>query len=126
MEVLRSFLVNTTTGVFLDVIFLFIYFIVLAAISTPLTLILIVALPIHLAIYQIYGPFLRKRLRSQFDAGANHPGRMVEDITGISAIKSLSAEKKARERLNDTLSASISAGYKVGMTQLFHQKTVFL
>ena len=45
-DTIRSFLVNTTTGVFLDLLFVIIYIVVLLMLSVPLTIIIICALPI--------------------------------------------------------------------------------
>ena len=48
-DAIRAFLVGTTTGVFLDLIFVFIYVAVLLALSVPLTLIILAALPVQIS-----------------------------------------------------------------------------
>ncbi|EFO28650.1 ABC transporter, ATP-binding protein [Roseibium sp. TrichSKD4] len=102
-DTIRNFLVGTTTGVFLDLLFVVIYIGVLLALSVPLTMIVLIALPLQALIYFAFGPFLRQRLRVQFDAGAKHQAQMVENISGIAAVKALSAEGKMLERLDQTL-----------------------
>lgn len=123
---IRAFLVGTTTGVFLDLMFVFIYIAVLFALSVPLTLIILAALPIQILIYLGFGPFLRRRLRAQFDAGAAHQTQMVENISGIAAVKALSAEDKMLERLDQTLHANLNAGYRVGMLNVLNDKLLFV
>ncbi|MDR5876027.1 peptidase domain-containing ABC transporter [Halomonas sp. CUBES01] len=125
-DTIRAFLVGTTTGVLLDVVFVFIYIGVLFTLSVPLTLIILVALPIQFLIYFGFGPFLRRRLRAEFDAGAQHQNQMVESIAGIDSIKALSAEKKVLERLDKTLHASLNASYRVGLLQIWSSKLLFV
>ncbi|WP_322895744.1 MULTISPECIES: peptidase domain-containing ABC transporter [unclassified Yoonia] len=125
-DTIRAFLVGTTTGVFLDLLFVFIYIAVLFTLSVDLTLIILAALPIQFLIYFGFGPFLRRRLRVQFDAGAAHQTQMVENISGIAAVKALSAEGKMLERLDQTLHANLNAGYRVGLLNIWNDKLLFI
>lgn len=125
-DTIRAFLVGTTTGVFLDLIFVFIYIAVLFTLSAELTLIILAALPVQILIYLGFGPFLRRRLRVQFDAGAAHQTQMVENISGIASVKALSAEGKMLERLDETLHANLNAGYRVGLLNIWNDKLLFI
>lgn len=125
-DTIRSFLVGTTTGVFLDLVFVFIYIGVLFTLSTELTLIILAALPIQILIYFGFGPFLRRRLRVQFDAGAAHQTQMVENISGIASVKALSAESKMLERLDQTLHENLNAGYRVGLLNIWSDKLLLI
>lgn len=125
-DTIRSFLVGSTTGVFLDLVFVVVYIGVLLTLSVPLTLIILAALPIQAVIYIGFGPFLRRRLRVQFDAGAAHQTQMVENISGIAAVKALSAEGKILERLDETLHATLNAGYRVDLLGIWNDKLLFI
>ena len=125
-DTIRSFLVGTTTGVFLDLLFVFVYIAVLFALSVPLTLIVLAALPIQILIYLGFGPFLRRRLRVQFDAGAAHHTRMVENISGIASVKAMSAENNMLERLDRTLHANLDAIHRVGLLNIWSDKLLFV
>jgi subfamily B ATP-binding cassette protein HlyB/CyaB len=125
-DTIRAFLVGTTTGVFLDLVFVFIYIAVLMMLSVPLTMIILAALPLQFLIYLGFGPFLRRRLRTQFDTGAQHQSQMVESITGIASVKALSAEEKMLERLDQTLHAHLNASYRVGLLQIWNDKLLFI
>lgn len=118
VNTIRSFIIGTSSGLFLDLIFVFIYLFVLFQLSPKLTTILLIALPIQFGIYIAFGPFLRRRLRVQFDRGAKHQSRMVESITGIATIKALSAEEATIKRLKETFSKSLAASYRVGTLKI--------
>ncbi len=96
------------------------------ALSVPLAMIVLIALPIQLLIYMGFGPFLRRRLRLQFDAGAAHQTQMVENISGIAAVKALSAEQKMLERLDLTLNESLKTGYRVGLLRIWNDKLLLI
>ncbi|MGH1412634.1 MAG: peptidase domain-containing ABC transporter [Pelagimonas sp.] len=125
-DTIRHFLVGTTTGVFLDLLFVVIYIGVLLSLSAPLTMIVLIALPLQALVYFAFGPVLRTRLRAQFDAGAEHQTQMVENISGIAAVKALSAETKMLERLDQTLGKSLFASYRVGVLNIFSDKLTFV
>lgn len=125
-DTIRAFLVGTTTGVFLDLIFVVIYIAVLFMLSPTLTWTVLAALPIQILIYFAFGPFLRRRLRTQFDAGAAHQTQMVENISGIASVKALSAENKMLERLDQTLNETLNASYRVGILNIWSDKLLFV
>ena len=125
-DTIRAFLVGTTTGVFLDLVFVFVYIAVLLTLSVPLTLIIVAALPIQVLIYLGFGPFLRRRLRVQFDAGAAHHAQMVENISGIASVKAMSAENRMLDRLDQTLHANLNASYRVGILNIWNDKLLFV
>lgn len=124
-DTIRAFLIGTTTGVFLDLMFVTIYLAVLYALSPTLMVIVLLALPIQGLVYFGFGPFLRRRLRAQFDAGARHQSLMVESISGIAAIKALSAEEKMLEGLDETLHADLQAGYQVGKLNIASSNMIY-
>ena len=124
-DTIRAFLVGTTTGVFLDLMFVTIYLSVLYALSPMLTAIVLLSLPVQALVYFGFGPFLRRRLRVQFDAGAKHQSRMVENISGMAAVKALSAEEKMLDSLDETLHASLQAAYQVGKLNIASSNIVY-
>jgi subfamily B ATP-binding cassette protein HlyB/CyaB len=125
-DTIRAFLVGTSTGVFLDLLFVVVYIAILLTLSGSLTLIVLVALPLQILIYLAFGPFLRRRLRAQFDAGAAHQTQMVENISGIAAVKALSAEGPMLERMDRTLHANLQTGYRVGILGMWNDKLLFI
>jgi len=124
-DTIRSFLVGTTTGVFLDLLFVFVYLGVLFALSPELSLIVLCALPVQFVIYVGFGPLLRWRLRDEFDADAAHQTQMVESLSGIASIKALSAENEIVKRLNRVLTANLAAKYRVNLLHLWNDNLLF-
>ena len=51
---------------------------------------------------------------------------MVENISGIAAVKAMSAEGKMLERLDRTLHANLNAGYRVGLLNIWNDKLLFI
>ncbi len=124
-DTIHGFLVGTTTGVFLDLLFVVIYLAVLYTLSPLLMSIVLISLPLQAFVYLVFGPFLRRRLRVQFDAGARHQSRMVENIGGMSAVKALSAENKMLRSLDQTLHDSLEAGYSVGKLNIASSNLIY-
>jgi len=124
-DTIRAFIVGGTTGTIIDLVFVVITLGVLFAISPTLTLIVILTLPIQAMVFLGFGPFLRRRLRAQFDAGAWHQSRIVESLTGITTIKSLGAEGRIEERLGESLAATLSAALRVGILNVLNGQAIF-
>ena len=125
-DTIRSFLVGTSMRTFLDLMFVFVYVAVLLTLSPLLTMIVLAALPLQAAIYFGFGPFLRKRLRKNFDAGAKHQSQMVENISGIASVKALGAEDVMLSSLDRTLHNSIETSFRVGTLNLVSSKLIFV
>lgn len=124
-ETIRQFLVGTTTGVFLDLLFVIIYLGVLYALSPTLTLIVVLSLPVQAFVYFIFGPFLRRRLRVQFDKDAKHQSNMVDGISGIASVKALSSETRMLRDLKNSLSGKLQAEYRVDILSTVNSNIVF-
>jgi subfamily B ATP-binding cassette protein HlyB/CyaB len=123
-DTIRDFMVGTSMGVFLDVLFVFIYLFVLFSLSPTLTLIVLLALPLQGLIYFLFGPELRKRLRRQFDTGATHQTQMVETIAAIPAVKALGAEEEMVRKLDTALEDNIQASYRIGLLNIWSDNLV--
>lgn len=112
-DTIRGFLIGVTTGASLDLLFIGVYFMVLLSISGKLTMVVTFALPLQALLYMCFGPVLRKRLRAQFDAGSHHQARMVENLSGMTAVKALTAEGAMLSRLSETLAQTLNASRRV-------------
>lgn len=125
-DTIRNFLVGTTTGVLLDLLFVVVYLAVIFTLSDTLAWLIVAALPIQAIVYFVFGPFLRVRLRKQFDASASHQSRMVEAITGIAAIKALSAEHQVVKGVTGTLADILATRQRVGRLDIASGQLVFV
>ena len=125
-ETIKGFLVGTSTGIILDLLFVFIYIGVLLAISPLLTAIVLIALPLQALVYIAFGPALRNRLRTSFDTSARHQTRLIDNITGIAAVKSLGAEPQVVRRLDRSLKSTLDARYRVELVNIFSDQLTFI
>lgn len=125
-DTIRNFMVGTSMGVFLDALFVVIYLAVLFSLSPALTWIVLAALPLQGVIYLVFGPELRKRLRTQFDTGANLQTQMVESIAAVPAIKALGLEKQTVSKLTEALDEDIHAIYRIDKLGLWSDNLVGL
>jgi ATP-binding cassette, subfamily B, bacterial HlyB/CyaB len=103
---IQSFLGYATTGLLLDAAFALVYAGVLVLISPPLTAVLLLALPIQLGIYLVFGPLERRRYDRAFLAGAAHGSRMIDILSKMLTVKALAAEAECVDRLSTSLTES--------------------
>ena len=99
-ETIRRLLVGASMSAFLDVLFSLIYIAVIYTLSPTLTAVILISIPIQALVYFSFGPLLRGSLQNRFDASAAHQSNLVENISGIDAIKATAAEEQTYDRLS--------------------------
>jgi len=124
-DTIRYFLVGTTSGILLDLIFVIVYIGILLSISPKLTIILLLALPIQLAVFMVIGPVLRRRIGKQFDASARYESHMFESFSSTTSIKSLSAEDAIHRRIKRSFDEAMERGLSVGKLNIVSNKSLF-
>jgi ATP-binding cassette, subfamily B, bacterial HlyB/CyaB len=113
IDTIRTFLTGTVTELILDVLFAAIYIVALYCISSLLTLILLIMLPLQMISFAVFGPFIRRRMQASFEAVAVQQSRQVEAFGNPIALKSISAEALHSRRVTDALRQSLFAGWQV-------------
>ncbi|MDB5846553.1 MAG: peptidase, partial [Rhodoferax sp.] len=83
LENIRSFLTGNALTVLLDVVFSVAFIAVMFFYSVPLTLIVLVSLPLYFGLSLAVVPILRRRLDEKFARGAENQSLLVETVTGI-------------------------------------------
>jgi subfamily B ATP-binding cassette protein HlyB/CyaB len=112
LENIRSFLTGNALTVVLDVLFSVIFIAVMLFYSVPLTLIVLVSLPLYFGLSLAIVPILRKRLDVKFARGAENQSMLVETITGIQTVKASALEPSFARRWDNQLAAYVSASFK--------------
>ena len=112
LENIRSFLTGNALTLVLDVLFSVIFIAVMFAYSVPLTLIVLVSLPLYAALSLAVVPVLRGRLNEKFARGAESQALLVETITGIQTVKASALEPALARRWDNQLAAYVSASFK--------------
>jgi subfamily B ATP-binding cassette protein HlyB/CyaB len=112
LENIRSFLTGNALTVVLDVLFSVIFIAVMLFYSVPLTLIVMVSLPLYFGLSLAVVPILRQRLDVKFARGAENQSMLVETITGIQTVKASALEPSFGKRWDNQLAAYVSASFK--------------
>jgi ATP-binding cassette, subfamily B, bacterial HlyB/CyaB len=112
LENIRSFLTGNALTLVLDVMFSVIFIAVMFAYSVPLTLIVLVSLPLYVGLSLVLVPILRARLNEKFARGAENQALLVETVTGIQTVKANALEPAIAKRWDDQLAAYVSASFK--------------
>jgi subfamily B ATP-binding cassette protein HlyB/CyaB len=118
LENIRSFLTGNSLTLVLDVLFSVVFIGVMFAYSVPLTLIVLVSLPLYATLSAALVPILRARLDEKFARGAENQALLVETVTGIQTVKAGALEPALAKRWDDQLAAYILArGYGTELVQ---------
>lgn len=112
LENIRSFLTGNAMTVVLDVLFSIIFLAVMMAYSVPLTLIVLMSLPLYFGLSLAVIPILRRRLDVKFERGAANQSMLVETITGIQTVKATALEPAFCKRWDEQLAGYVSASFK--------------
>ena len=112
LENIRSFLTGNALTLVLDLMFSVVFIAVMFAYSVPLTLIVLVSLPLYVGLSLALVPILRARLNEKFARGAENQALLVETVTGIQTVKANALEPAIAKRWDDQLAAYVSASFK--------------
>ncbi|MEY4765192.1 MAG: hypothetical protein RI907_1865 [Pseudomonadota bacterium] len=112
LENIRNFLTGQALTLVLDLVFSTVFIGVMLLYSVPLTLIVLVSLPLYAAIILSVVPILRGRLNEKFARGAENQAMLVETITGIQTVKANALEPQMARRWDNQLAAYVSASFK--------------
>jgi ATP-binding cassette, subfamily B, bacterial HlyB/CyaB len=112
LENIRNFLTGNALTVVLDVFFSAIFVAVMLFYSVPLTLIVLVSLPLYFGLSLAVVPILRKRLDIKFARGAENQAMLVETVTGIQTVKAGALEPSFGRRWDNQLAAYVSASFR--------------
>ena len=113
LENIRSFLTNNSITLILDVLFSFVFIGVMLLYSPKLTLVATASLPLYALISYLITPALRKKLDDKFKKGAENQSFLVESLSGIDTIKSLSLEPSFHKSWDKKLAAYVQSSFAV-------------
>jgi subfamily B ATP-binding cassette protein HlyB/CyaB len=122
LENIRSFLTGNALTVLLDVFFSGVFIAVMLFYSVPLTLIVLVSLPLYFGLSLAVVPILRQRLDVKFARGAENQSMLVETVTGIQTVKASALEPAFGKRWDSQLASYVSASFKTqNLATLAHE-----
>lgn len=112
LESIRAFLTGNALTVVLDLFFSGVFVAVMLYYSVPLTLIVLVSLPLYVGVSLLVVPVLRRRLDTKFMRGAENQAMLVEAVTAIQTLKASALEPAFARRWDTQLAAYVSASFK--------------
>lgn len=112
VENIRSFLTGTPLVALLDVLFVFVYIIIMFFYSSLLSFVILAIVPLIVIIYAFVTPVFRKQLDQKYYDGAELQSFIVESMNGIHTIKAFALEPKMDEKWEDIAAEYIHTSFK--------------
>lgn len=113
LDQIRDFITNKSVSVILDLFFSFVFILMMFLYSVKLTFIVLGFVVTIAILYLIITPELRSRLEKKFQMGAQSNSYLVESVTGIQTVKSLSIEGGMQRKWENYLADYISSSFKL-------------
>ncbi|MDH1126940.1 type I secretion system permease/ATPase [Enterobacter sp. GD03975] len=113
LEQIRNFLTGQAMTSLLDLVFSFIFIVVMYFYSGWLTLVVLASLPCYAIWSAAISPLLRSRLNDKFARSADNQSFLVESVTSIGTLKAMAVEPQMTHHWDKQLAAYVHAGFKV-------------
>lgn len=115
LDRIREFITNKSTSVLIDSFFSVVFLAIMLVYSTKLTFIALGFIAITGVIYVAITPELRARLEEKFQMGAHSNSYLVEAVTGVQTVKSLSIEGSMFRKWEEKLGNYIKSGFNLAI-----------
>lgn len=115
LDQIREFITNKSVAVIIDLFFSSVFLIVMFVYSRILTLIVLFIVALIAILYVTVTPELRARLNNKFMMGAQSNSYLVESVTGVQTVKSLSIEGTMQKKWEEYLGQYVRSGFKLSV-----------
>ncbi|SNB76432.1 Toxin RTX-I translocation ATP-binding protein [Kingella negevensis] len=126
LEQIRNFLTGQALTSVLDLVFSFIFLLVMWYYSPTLTLVVMASLPAYAFWSAFISPILRTRLNDKFARNADNQSFLVESMTAVGTIKAMAVEPQMTRRWDNQLAAYVASSFKVTKLAVIGQQGVQL
>ena len=126
LESIRSFLTGNALTVVLDLLFTFVFFIVMYFYSPTLTWIMLGSIPFYVVISILITPELRRRTEEKFQRGAVNQAFLTESVTGVETLKSMAVEPQMQQRWEDQLAGYVHVSFRSVVLGIWGSQSVQL
>jgi subfamily B ATP-binding cassette protein HlyB/CyaB len=113
LDTIREFITSKAVTVIIDLFFSLVFVAVMLLYSVKLALIVIGFVTVIAVLYLVITPELRRRLEEKFQMAASSNSYLVESVTGIQTVKSLSIEGSMQRRWEDHLGRYVRSGFRL-------------
>ncbi len=115
LETVRAFLTGQGLFSVIDLAFTVVFIAVMFAYSAPLTLIVLIGLPVYIVIGFLVRPPLRDLINEKFNRGAASQQFLVETVVGAGTIKAAAVEPIMRAQWEEKLAAYVRTSFAATM-----------
>ena len=119
LDQIREFITNKSVSVIIDLFFSTVFLVVMFIYSKILTFVVLFIVLLIAILYVTMTPELRSRLENKFQMSAQSNSYLVEAVTGVQTVKSLSIEGIMQKRWNDYLGRYVKSGFKLAIMSNF-------
>ena len=126
LDRIRDFLTSSALTLLLDLVFTFVFLVLMWYFSPTLTLIVLAVLPVYGAISIVITPILRAHLEEQFQRGATNQAFLVETVSGVETVKTMAVERQMQRRWEEQLAAYVTASFRAKITGLLGSQAIQL
>ncbi len=113
LDTIRDFITNKSVTLIIDLLFSFVFVVMMVVYSPMLTAIVLVSVALVGTIYVIVTPELRDRLQNKFNMAAESSSYLVECVTGVQTVKSLAIEGAVQNKWENALGNYLKASFKL-------------
>lgn len=113
LENLRSFLTGSSLTIVLDIVFAIIYLAVMVFYSKMLSLIVILILPFFVLLNLVVAPLYKNLINERFLIGAENRSFLIETITGMRTVKSMTVERQFVRKYEEMLAKYVKSVFAV-------------
>ncbi len=113
LDTIRDFITNKSVTLIIDLLFSFVFVVMMVVYSPLLTAIVLVSVALVGTIYVIVTPELRDRLQNKFNMAAESSSYLVECVTGVQTVKSLAIEGAVQNKWENALGNYLKASFKL-------------
>lgn len=115
LDQIREFITNKSVSVLIDLFFSSVFLIVMLVYSRVLTFVVLLIVALIAILYVTVTPELRERLNNKFMMGAQSNSYLVESVTGVQTVKSLSIEGTMQKKWEEYLGKYVRSGFKLSV-----------
>ena len=126
LEQIRNFLTGQALTSVLDLVFSFIFLVVMWYYSATLTWVVLASLPAYAFWSALISPMLRTRLNDKFARNADNQSFLVESMTAVGTVKAMAVEPQMTQRWDNQLAAYVASGFRVTKLAVIGQQGVQL
>ena len=113
LENLRSFLTGSSLTLVLDLLFAIIYLGVMFFYSNTLSLVVMLMLPLFIILNVSIAPIYKKLINNKFLIGAENQSFLIETITGMRTVKSMTIERQFVRKYEEILAKYVNSVFSV-------------